>query len=420
MSRLVAGEEENRKLMFVLCLSGKYPDPRMKQVVVVAGQPGSGKTHLANICTAFKAKLVGRFTAHALDYADLEGYEVLYLKELGELDRDGYAPSTLKFVSADDGGYVVEYVVRGEAGRLRTEARRVPAVTLVTTTTRVLLDRQFMRRAWILNTDESSAQTERVLAFKAELERQQADVELGLRDETDYDRAMRVLRALVERIRPVKVVVPFPGAIGQLLSSDFLRARSDYDKLVALIKLLGMLYQRRLPKLGGDVVLATPRLILKALEVAREPLLTMSTQLDHRVRSMLRALKAIGLASRGAEIGQEERRRLAEALGKSERTVMRYLDLMVELGYASRRVARPATYVLVRGVDEILARASAIERGAGHSIVSMAWRETWDFVCRRVLRGGGGGESLLKELLNEAVKDLGYEEVEEIVGKAIR
>jgi len=60
------------------------------------------------------------------------------------------------------GGFVVEYTVKDNAGRFRTEQRRIPAMTVISTTTRLLLDSQFERRAWLFNVDESEQQTERI------------------------------------------------------------------------------------------------------------------------------------------------------------------------------------------------------------------------------------------------------------------
>lgn len=46
---------------------------------MLRGNPGAGKSNIANILTsAFKTKKVAQFSATALDYTDLENFEILY------------------------------------------------------------------------------------------------------------------------------------------------------------------------------------------------------------------------------------------------------------------------------------------------------------------------------------------------------
>lgn len=88
LDNVLAGESDNKKLLFILLLSGKIKDPTIKQMILLKSEPGAGKSHLMKIADAFKTKSVGRFTAHALDYSNLQDYEVLRLKELGSMDQD--------------------------------------------------------------------------------------------------------------------------------------------------------------------------------------------------------------------------------------------------------------------------------------------------------------------------------------------
>ena len=157
---VIAGEDENKQAIFILLLSGRIQDPRMKQIILLKGTEGAGKSRLASLSYLFKVKDVGRFSEHALDYTDLRGYEVLYLKEMGHMDQERQGVSTLKFLSSEDRGYTVEVTAWDEETKtFRTKEYRIPPITLITTTTRVTLDPQFERRAWIFNPDESEDQT---------------------------------------------------------------------------------------------------------------------------------------------------------------------------------------------------------------------------------------------------------------------
>jgi hypothetical protein len=369
LDNILAGEGENKALCFVLLLSGKMTDPAMKQIILLKSEPGAGKTTLMRLADAFRTKTVGRFTAHALDYADLEGYEVLRLQEIGSMDQEAQGVSTIKFLSSDDKGYTVEATERDPAtGRFTTRQYRIPPITLLTSTARVEVDPQFERRAWILNPDESEEQTRRVREWKARHEREKGLVALGLMRETSHERSMAVLRAVVKKLEPCDVVLPFPGAISRVLRTERLRARGDYDKLFALVKLHAFLHQRTLPRLmgrnGNRVVLATPESALRALRLAAKPYATMTSELEERGRRLISALRDMGVEREGDEIDPEAREGLAKRLGRSERTVGRYLDAWVRAGYMSKRGGRrgggPVVYKLLYDLASVEERSSGM------------------------------------------------------------
>jgi len=214
LDNILAGEDENKQLAFLLMLSGKIDDVSLKQMVLLKGESGAGKSKLMTVADAFRVKDVGRFSAHALDYTDLENFEVLRLKELGAMDQEFQGVSTVKFLSSDDRGYTVEVAERDvESGRFTTHQYRIPPITLVTSTIRVSLDPQFERRAWILNPDESKEQTERIRIWKANLERDKAAKQLGLLKETTYEHSLRVLKAVVRKLEPHAIILPFPDSL---------------------------------------------------------------------------------------------------------------------------------------------------------------------------------------------------------------
>ena len=132
-----------------------------------------------SIADAFKVKDVGRFTAHALDYSDLKEFEILRLKEFGAIDAENQGVSTIKFLSADDAGYNVEYVVRDkDTGELTTVQKRIAPITIISSTTRVDVDSQYMRRNWPISLDETPEQTERIRLWRAHHEVERNEVAL--------------------------------------------------------------------------------------------------------------------------------------------------------------------------------------------------------------------------------------------------
>lgn len=152
LGNVVSGEEDNRLALFILLLSGKFREPEMKQMILLKGTEGSGKSTLMILADAFKTKDVGRFSEHALDYSDLKDFEVLRLKEIGHMDEEKQGISTLKFLSADDKGYTCEVTVRDkETGQFTTQEIIIPPITVLSGTTRILIESQYNRRNWIIN-----------------------------------------------------------------------------------------------------------------------------------------------------------------------------------------------------------------------------------------------------------------------------
>jgi DNA-binding MarR family transcriptional regulator len=416
LDHIIVGEDKNKLLMVVLLLSGPYSkvERKITQIIMLGGQPGVGKSELASLSRAFKVKEVGRFTAHAIDYTDLSNHEVLYIKELAYLDAEKEGVATIKFLSTEDQGYVVEYVVRDDKGRLTTETKMIPPITVVTTTTRVLVDSQFERRAWIINPDESNEQTRRILEFKAQLKVEEQLVKLGQKACTSKEFAFQVLKALVGKLEPVKVIIPYPRTLARLLNVEVLRTRGDYDKLYALTLLTAFLLQKKLPRDNG-VVLALPSTLLHALDIAAEPLNTMSTRLDARIRALIQELRALGKVNADDVVNHEDRIKLAKRLGRDEKTVRNYLKKMVEEGYMVEEPdpvdKRYINHRLMKGLDDIVASTSGLKYGnqSGNrdfplSIFLDAFNETVEFIKENCGKYWGDGKALADALKAEILQ----------------
>jgi len=364
LDELIAGEDQNKLLLFVLLLSGKLPDPRKKEMILFKSESGAGKSTLANALTkAFRTKKVGRFTEHALDYTDLNGYQILYIQEIGHMDEEIHGLSTIKFLSADDQGYTVEMTVGSPAEGFTTVEKRIPPMTVVSSTTRVRIDPQYERRNWIISLDETPEQTRRIMKLKARRRLEENEIALGLRDELSSERAQRILEKLVERIEPCRVCILFPESILEVLEHEKIRVRGDYSKLMRLIEYYCILRQRTLPKMeidGKSVVFATPEAALEILQVAAEPLTLMTMEMDKRTKKLLEGFKQMGLHSAGETITPELREEMAIKRGYSSRTIRAYLNELVNKGYLTDDGRKPKTYRLAMSLKAIERKISAI------------------------------------------------------------
>jgi len=377
LDRVLVGEQDCKTAIFVLLIGSKYPEPEFKQIILIKATEGSGKsTLIRNMAEGYKVKDVGRFSAHALDYTNLEGYEILSLKELGSMDEEKQGVSTIKFLSSDDRGYNVEITVRDEAtGKFKTETYTIPCITVVSTTTRLILDSQFERRAWIFGMDESPQQTERVAKWKAQNEREKAEVLLGLRKITSLEFSQEVIKRFIAQIKPVKVVIPFPKTLSEVLGFDVLRVRGDIDKLYTFTKLYAALNVKRLQKLREDVYAVSPQVCIEALQIAEKPIEGMISRIDERAKAILSVLKeikdvklneegqedsVINYDIEGSEIDKKIREQIAVKIGKSERTVRDFFNFLSNSGYVSSDQKKPKTYTLLYNVKDIEEKLSGI------------------------------------------------------------
>jgi len=359
LDNIVVGEDINKIAIFVLLLGSKYDSPQMKQMILLKGSEGGGKSTLMSLARCYKVKEVGRFSAHALDYSNFEGFEVLMLKELGSMDMEKQGVSTLKFLSSDDRGYTVEITVRNEeTGRFTTTEYRIPPITLISSTTRLELDPQFQRRAWLFNIDETPEQTSKVLKFKALLERQNDEKLLGIRKVTDYEFSFEVLKRLVARINPPNVIIPFQYALSGVLGHRTLRIRGDISKLYAFLRLYGVLNLKRLLKCG-DVYFLTPEVCVEALNIIAKPLANMIFKLEKRLELVFDVLDAMELNNAGDVITKADRDRitlkLREITGKgSDKTTRRLLASLENSGYlSSMKVKNTKQWQLLYSLDTI-------------------------------------------------------------------
>lgn len=361
LDNLMVGEDNNKKLLFILLCSGIIEDPSLKQMILLKAEAGAGKSHLMRLADAFRTKSVGRFTAHGLDYSDLWNYQVLRLKEIGKMDLEFQGVSTIKFLSADDQGYIVEMPVRGEDGRFSNVEYHIPPITVITSTTRVDMDPQFERRSWILNPDESQDQTRKIAKWKGKHEREKDLVVLGIEKTTSYDKSTRILQAITAKLQSVKVLLPFSQAVTDMVGHSRLRLRGDYDKFFALIRLYGFLHQRTLPTLvnakGEHSVIVTPAKALEILTIAEEPYQTMASGLEKRTRELIDKLEEIKLTQTGDVVTLDDRGKIAVKLGKSEKTIYSYFKDWAKHGFMMEKETKgkgnPIHFILLYDLDTI-------------------------------------------------------------------
>lgn len=384
---ILVGETKTKKSIFCLASSGKYPEAERKQIILLKGESGGGKSTVQNgVTIGLKTKRVGRFTEHGLDYADFSGYQVLMLKELGGMDLEKQGLSTLKFLSSDDKGYTVEMPIRDpETGRFKNTQYRIPPITVISSTTRLTLDSQFERRTWLFNVDETEEQTKNIILWKAKRKRQEYEKKLGLRQCTDYEFSREVIKRFVEDFKPINVIVPFPKTLTEVLGYDILRVRGDIDKVYSFLEFYGAFNIERLEEIEGPkgkAYMLTPEICVEALQLIVNPLTNMLGKMDQRTKVLLDTLsemediqmeyiqgenepfeKVVKYDRAGQEIDKKLREKIATKMGKSSRTILRFLNFLESSGMVSSsggvgRVGK--SFTLLYDVDEIKKKITGI------------------------------------------------------------
>jgi len=341
----IVGEDNNILAIHYLLLTGKQKDPKLKQIIVLKGDPAGGKTTLADqISRSFKRKKVGRFTEHALDYSDMTGREVLYLQEILGLGKEESGVSTLRFLSADDEGYLVEAATRDESGKFRTQQYSIPPITVITTTSHVSIEKQLGRRTWELNADQSPEQTIRILDVKAQREVEKFGELMGLQQPR---KDKEILQCAINLLEPIHVIIPFPKTLKTLFErfKGVLRVRSDYDKFMTLVRMRCFWFQKQrktvITTSGEKIVFATLDDAIRALEIASQSLTQMLTEMEKRVLDAIPIIKelvmgyvVLGKTKDGTDEAYQGFRykEFMKKTGFGERRAKEILDDLVEKG----------------------------------------------------------------------------------------
>lgn len=320
----VEGEEENRGLLYVTFTSRLTETPISS---LVKGRSSSGKNHLVDRTLALiPPEAVHRLTAmsaKALAYADDMDFRhtfIVIFEDAGLGDEAEYLMRTLLTEGC------LEYLtVDKTAQGLKTRRISQPGPTgLVTTMTKALTREDNETRAWSLYMDDSKAHTLRVV-------QRQARAATGA--ETSPDTAPWL--ALQGLLEPIEVVIPWAETVAQLLETDALprditRLRRDFPRLLTLVKVITLLYQRQRPRDAAGQLLAMVDDYAMAYALVAEPF----------------ARSAHGISARALEVADAVREVYADKQTRTDPDKEVYVtikDLAKALRWATRTVQKWVT-----------------------------------------------------------------------------
>jgi len=341
LDKKVVGETKT-KLLLLLVLLGN-------QNAFVVGDTSTGKTTVVDaVAWLFKRHEndeeliceISAITEKALRWVDRERLPILYLREmppeLARFDLKNSLGMDLKLAMTD---HKIVAWYTDTSTRPPTKREKVIYVdAVVWTTTTIELPSDMENRAWVISTDASKEQTEKVVEWKTRRWEDISDI-IGLDQETQEEKEL-IYHAIkfVRNHTPVKI--PFASELRKLVNTELPRARRDIDKILELVATVAKTnyYDRayRVRRTDKIVVIAHPEDTIFALGLIRELFPYMQLGIEKRLKKAYDAL--VYLYEQNIENNAEDPRvtvaQFATHLNVSQTTARNYLKALVYKGLA--------------------------------------------------------------------------------------
>jgi hypothetical protein len=323
------GEATNTRLLYLVAISRKLPDPLS---AIVLSQSGAGKSGLTEVLEQLTPPedvvLLTRLTPQSLYYIEpgfLDRKLVIVEERYGSLDADysiRVLQSRKKLIAAAP-------IKDPQTGTLKTKVFTVEArAAFVEATTASAVNHENATRCFELTMDESAEQTRRIQARMA-LRR----TERGLALRQAADAIARRHWAAQRLLAPVPVVIPFAEAL--TFPSAWLRTRRDYARFLNLIEVSAFLHQHQRARRGGAIVAE-----VADYAVAYALAATVLTDTLADLRNPLREAYARIRTLCGDTDRLISRREIREALAVPDSTARRWLTDLVDLDYLEVEASR--------------------------------------------------------------------------------
>jgi DNA primase len=316
------GEETNKRLLYLVAISRKLPDPLS---AVILSQSGAGKSGLTEVierlCPPEDVVLLTRLTPQSLYYTEpgfLDRKLVIVEERYGSAEADysiRVLQSRKKLIAAAP-------VKDPQTGNMKTRVFTVEArAAFIEATTASSVNHENATRCFELTMDETPEQTRRIHERMSLLRTERG---LHLRQEAEalarrHWNAQRLLE-------PLPVIVPFADKLS--FPSAWLRTRRDYGRFLNLIEVSAFLHQHQRERRGGAIVASLADYAV-AYGLAGEVLAETLTDVKKPLREAYTRIR--GLAQEKG--GTVSRREIREALHVPDSTVRRWLADLVDFEY---------------------------------------------------------------------------------------
>lgn len=240
------GEEENRQALYVILTGRKVLNYRMHAGVI--GESGAGKSELCRFVLSTMPQqevlyLGGGVSKKALQFQkDLTG-RLIFIDEANKLDDDTWALLREAMTKPEVQRMVTERTESGIYGA-RTYVAQCDRLVLVQAASRPIVDPANETRFFLLHPDTSPEQTEAILDVQA--------MRAEGRPPSSLKADLGVWRRAQELLRPCHVEIPYATGLRQLFTSNAIRARRDFDRVLALVAATACLHQYQRPTESED------------------------------------------------------------------------------------------------------------------------------------------------------------------------
>jgi hypothetical protein len=316
------GEDVNKRLLYLVAVSRKLPDPLS---AIVLSQSGAGKSGLTEVierlCPPEDVVLLTRLTPQSLYYveADFLDHKLVIVEErYGSMEADysiRVLQSRKKLIAAAP-------VKDPQTGNMRTKVFTVEArAAFLEATTASSVNHENATRCFELQMDETEEQTKRIHQRQRLLR-----TERGLRLKRQAEATSRRHWNAQRLLEPLEVVIPFAERLSS--PTAWMRTRRDHARFLNLIEVSAFLHQYQRERRDGAIV-ASLADYETAYALAGELLADTLSDLKAPLKRALGRIQ--DLCPR--EDGTVSRREIREALNEPDSTVRRWLLELVELEY---------------------------------------------------------------------------------------
>jgi len=329
----VVGEEENKRLVWLIVVSGRTRYPRS---CVLEGPSRSGKNHIVYVVLEFVPReWVFEFTtatAEAIKYLPETARVTLVIYEAAGIRSQTGALGLRAIGEARQIATI--YPVRDEStGRIRLEMHKTGARNFVTTTTAVDVEPELLGRTIAVGTDYSKELTKKVV--KKHIRDAVLKPLFDAVGETPYaelrPEEVRALLRSLDLDLPVVVCAPDITPLFDHLPPElFVTLREHYETLLDIARVLALVRQKMRPILEiGDkrVVLALPQDVLDAWILVGGQLAKTVERMSRRAEAVLRLAEELDDGD-GFTI-----RDITARTGMPRRSAQHILDQLVARGF---------------------------------------------------------------------------------------
>jgi hypothetical protein len=342
------GEETNKRLLYLVAISRKLPDPLS---AIVLSQSGAGKSGLTEVIERLvppeDVVLLTRLTPQSLYYVEpgfLDQKLVIVEERYGSMEADysiRVLQSRKKLIAAAP-------IKDPQTGNMRTKVFTVEArAAFIEATTASTINHENATRCFELAMDESPEQTRRIHGRMGLLR-----TERGLQLRREADAISRRNWNAQRLLEPLPVVIPFADRL--TFPSSWLRTRRDYARFLNLIEVSAFLHQFQrertkafhvssfpLPEKiretgngqratsGGEAIVASVDDYAVAYRLAASVLAETLSDVRKPLREAYERIRELSAEGDGTI----SRREIREALNVPDSTVRRWLSELVELEY---------------------------------------------------------------------------------------